>query len=95
MVQKEKQKGKKSFNKLALKTTLFSLIACLAMVLPACAGYTFTGNLSDIGQVITDFLTLQDELLQLVIFGVIMTAAGAIGGFITGFFSVIIGNLRR
>jgi len=38
---------------------------------------------------------LQDELLQLVIFGVIMTAAGAIGGFITGFFSVIIGNLRR
>jgi hypothetical protein len=96
MVQKEKQKEKgKKFNALALKTTLFSMIACLAMVVPACATYSFTGNLSDIGQVITDFLTLQDELLQLVIFGVVMTAAGAIGGFITGFFGVIIGNLRR
>lgn len=87
--EKEAKKGR-AIKIIVLAMLVFGLIAG-----PASAGYTFTGNLSDIGQVITDFLTLQDELLQLVIFGVIMTAAGAIGGFITGFFSVIIGNLRR
>lgn len=68
-------------------------IMMVAMV-PASAGYVFNGTLSDLGQVITDFLTLSDELIQLVIFGVVITAAGAIGGFITGFFGIILSSMR-
>lgn len=83
-IESKEVKRNKAIRVITLALLVFGLIAA-----PASAGYAFTGNLSDIGQVITDFLSLQDELLQLVIFGVIMTAAGAIGGFITGFFSVI------
>lgn len=89
-IESKEVKRNKAIRVITLALLVFGLIT-----VPASAGYTFTGNLSDIGQVITDFLSLQNELLQLVIFGVVMTAAGAIGGFITGFFSVIIGNLRR
>lgn len=89
-IESKEVKRNKAIRVIALALLVFGLITA-----PASAGYTFTGNLSDLGLVITDFLSLQDELLQLVIFGVVMTVAGAIGGFITGFFSVIIGNLRR
>lgn len=72
-IESKEVKRNKAIRVITLALLVFGLITA-----PASAGYTFTGNLSDIGQVITDFLTLQDELLQLVIFGVIMTAAGAI-----------------
>jgi hypothetical protein len=83
-IESKEVKRNKAIRVITLALLVFGLITA-----PASAGYTFTGNLSDIGQVITDFLSLQDEILQLVIFGVVMAAAGAIGGFITGFFSVI------
>lgn len=93
MESKEKQK-KQKFNKLVLKSSLMSLAVLGMSVAPAAAEYTFNGTLSDLGQVITDFLSLSDELIRLVIFGVIITAAGAVGGFITGFFGMMLGNMR-
>lgn len=73
----------------------FSVFAIMMVaMMPAGAAYEFNGTLSDLGQVITDFLTLSDELIQLVVFGVVITAAGAVGGFITGFFGMLLGNMR-
>lgn len=91
-VKQETKSKSVSHRKQIAAFTIFAIMM-VAMV-PAGAAYEFNGTLSDLGQVITDFLTLSDELIQLVVFGVVITAAGAVGGFITGFFGMLIGNMR-
>lgn len=93
----EQQESKLKTKKVSHKKQIaaFSVFAVMMVaMMPASAEYVFNGTLSDLGQVITDFLTLSDELIQLVIFGVVITAAGAVGGFITGFFGMLLGNMR-
>lgn len=87
--QETKHKNQRAFAILAV----FAVVA-LTTAGPAAANYTFTGQISDLGQVISDFLTLDDELLHLVIFGVVVTSAAAIGAFIPGFLSMILNNMR-
>lgn len=93
MQKESKLKTQKVSHKKQIAVLSVFAIMMLAME-PGSAAYTFNGTLSDLGQVITDFLTLSDELIQLVIFGVVITAAGAVGGFITGFFGMLLGNMR-
>lgn len=91
--QKPELKTKPVSHKKQIAALSIFAIMMVAM-LPAGAEYTFNGTLSDLGQVITDFLTLSDELIRLVIFGVIITCAGAVGGFMTGFFGMLLSNMR-